>query len=105
MRQWSTWVLAVLAVVLLGGTVFAEIVGKVVEGDRPQAQLPVRLYDAKGKQVAQTTTDDKGDFTFKDLAPGLYAVCSYKTASRSECIKPVEVKAGAKTEVILTLFK
>jgi uncharacterized surface anchored protein len=41
---------------------------------RPVPNAVVRLFDASGKQIAQTTTNANGEYRFADLLPGTYAV-------------------------------
>lgn len=85
----------------------ASIAGVVMEGDRPQKGLKVDLLDAAGRPLLSTTTADKGQFVFKDLAPGEYRVSSVKTASntRGES-RPIPLAVGEdKTGIEIKLWR
>jgi protocatechuate 3,4-dioxygenase beta subunit len=43
-------------------------------GEELLAGVTVRLLDSSGKVVATTVTDEKGEYAFTDLAPGVYGV-------------------------------
>ena len=43
-------------------------------GETGVAGLTVILLDGAGTELARTTTDAQGLFSFKDLAPGAYAI-------------------------------
>ncbi|MCA9167489.1 MAG: carboxypeptidase regulatory-like domain-containing protein, partial [Planctomycetales bacterium] len=40
----------------------------------PLAGVTIRLLDDEGNQVAETTTDDQGDYEFVGLEPGVYTI-------------------------------
>ena len=44
------------------------------EGDAPQDGVTVTLLDENGDEVATTTTDEEGNFTFEGVEPGDYTV-------------------------------
>jgi protocatechuate 3,4-dioxygenase beta subunit len=44
------------------------------EGDAPQDGVTVTLLDENGEEVATTTTDEEGNFTFEGVEPGDYTV-------------------------------
>jgi hypothetical protein len=82
----------------------ASIEASVLEGDRPQNDLPVVLMDAKG-QVKDTLKTEKGKVIFKDLAPGDYKVSSLKTASNTKGETAVTLKEGEAKKVMIDLFR
>ncbi len=83
------------------------IEGKAIQGstpERPQPGLPVALFDAGGKLVASTTTNDAGEFKFEDVQPGPYLVfCNKEADQNANDRKPATVKAGETTTVTLEL--
>jgi hypothetical protein len=73
----------------------ARITGTVVEDERVQGGVIVRLYDPTGRTVLATTkTNAAGDFSFKDLEKGKYIVVATKSASRTRARAVVELDAG-----------
>lgn len=46
----------------------------------PLPGVVLRLLDAQGNQVAETTTDDHGDYLFDHLRPGVYSVVEVQPA-------------------------
>src|SRR5262249_30639471 len=73
---------------------------------RPQPGLKVELRGPDGKPVKTATTNEKGEFEFKDVAPGPYSVYSVKPAdagARGE--KGVRVEAGKPSEVTVFLLR
>jgi hypothetical protein len=83
------------------------IEGKVIQGstpERPQPNLTVALFDAGGKAISTTTTNDAGEFAFEDLPPGPYLVfCNKEADQNANDRKPATVKAGETTTVTLEL--
>ncbi len=82
------------------------IKGKVEQGSplRPQASKPVWLLDEKQTAVVKKTeTNDKGEFTFKDVPPGNYFVRSDKPTDYTTAKTAVTVEAGKTAEVGLEL--
>ena len=72
-----------------------SILGRAVQGGRPQPGLPVTLTDAAGKVVKVGKSDDLGKFEFKDLPPGSYTVVAVKKTDANASGKAtVEVKAS-----------
>jgi hypothetical protein len=61
----------------------ATITGKVTEGDRPQAGVPVTLSDDQGKLKGATKTDKTGNYKFEKVAPGAYLVVAARSASKT----------------------
>lgn len=58
-----------------------QIRGVVMEGDRPQPNLPVTLRTDVGKPVATRQTDLEGGFAFENVAAGAYVLSSVKGVS------------------------
>jgi hypothetical protein len=78
----------------------------VVQGvpPRPQPGMAVELRDAANKVILNSgDADEKGEYTFKDVAPGKYNVYSSRPRDFSKALKPVTVEAGATKEVTLEL--
>lgn len=76
------------------GAAAATIKGKVVTGPNDELGVTgakVLLKDAEGKKKAEATTNDKGEFEFKDLPPGDYKVSAsvtmYPKKGESKLIK------------------
>ncbi len=83
------------------------IEGTVLEGDRPQPEVPVTLTDAAGV-VRGTVAADKatGKFKFIDLPPGAYRVSSAKSSDSTSGTTPVQVEAGTTTkDVVIRLAR
>jgi hypothetical protein len=72
----------------------ASVRGRVVEGDRPQADVPVRLYDARAQQKGETRTNERGEFAFTKLDPGRYRLTAAKTVSATRGQRDVELTEG-----------
>jgi hypothetical protein len=71
-----------------------SIKGKVrIESGSAQAGVQVAARQGD-RDVAQTTTDRKGDFTLKNLAPGIYSLTFRKPGLSVGTIDNVEVRAG-----------
>jgi len=69
--------------------------GVVMEGDRPQAGIPVQLLNATNNTVvASATTNADGSFTLENVPPGSYRITARKSSSRTQAIKPVELASG-----------
>jgi serine-aspartate repeat-containing protein C/D/E len=60
----------------LSGRVFLDYNGNAAydAGDTLLTGVTIRLLDGSGNLVTTTTTDDNGDYSFIDLAPGVYSV-------------------------------
>ncbi|WP_164101248.1 SdrD B-like domain-containing protein [Candidatus Laterigemmans baculatus] len=58
------------------GRVHADVDGDCMldEDESPIAGVVMRLYDADGRELAQTTTDAEGKYVFAGLRPGRYTV-------------------------------
>ena len=63
----------------------------------------VSLIDASGAAIATTNTDDAGNFTFTDLAPGVYRVRGALYQFEETTSGPVEVRAAQQTRAPLDL--
>jgi hypothetical protein len=61
----------------------ATIAGTVVEGDRPQAGVPVVLFDDMGKIKGATATDKAGKYKLEKVLPGAYTVVATRSASKT----------------------
>jgi hypothetical protein len=81
------------------------IKGKVFENNRLQPKLKVSLLDAEKKEKDQTTTNDKGEFEFKDVAPGSYVVSCKKTSAQTSGKTEVAVEKGKTKEVKIELSR
>src|SRR5205807_1462223 len=60
-----------------------KIIGRVLQGDRPQAKVTVSLKDAKDPKAAvkaTAITDAKGQYVFENVDPGPYTVSAEKAA-------------------------
>ena len=70
-----------------------RIQGRVVLGGRGAAGVTVKLSGAASEE---TTTDDDGKFTFRDLAPGKYKLSAAGTVKNSQRSSPeVDVEVSA----------
>jgi hypothetical protein len=81
----------------------ASIEVTVMEGPRPQNDIPVELVNAQGKKTEQKTRDGKTQF--KDLAPGKYRVSATKAASTTSGSAEVEVKEGEEKTATIKLLR
>jgi hypothetical protein len=73
---------------------------------RPQSGLEVQLRDEKNAMILKTgKTNEKGEYTFEDVAPGKYVVYSSKPADFSKAQSPVTVEAGKTETVTLTIAR
>jgi hypothetical protein len=83
------------------------IEGKVVFGGRPQPGVAISLRDPDGKDKGGTTTDDKGAFVLKNVAPGNYTVAAAKKDSSTGASgsAPVTVEADKTAKVTVELSK
>jgi hypothetical protein len=79
------------------------IQGQLLEGNRPQPNLPVTLKDASGGVKGTATTDAQGKFQFDKLKPGKYTVSAVKDSSQRKGQADVEVQAGQSAEVSISL--
>lgn len=80
-----------------------NIRGKVVYDGLPQPDLPVFLYDAKGKVLNKTMTDKEGVFMFTDLKPDQYILYTLKKGSKRDGTANVQVKANETANVSISL--
>jgi hypothetical protein len=83
-----------------------DIKGVVEQGSPPRRQpgRTVWLLDEKQSAVLKTTeANAKGEFAFKDVAPGNYVVRSDKPTDYATARKAATVEVGKTTEVVLTL--
>ncbi len=106
----SYFVLAVgLGVMLMGGVFCAaraaetpkvatqDVTGTVNDAlGRPIPAAAVTLQDAQGKTEAKTNSDSQGHFTFKGIAPGVYAVVANKKDFKPATAIVTVTKSGAK---------
>jgi hypothetical protein len=76
------------------GPQLTTLKGVVVHGSNPQSNTAVMLLDAKGKQLASVISDARGEFEFKEVAPGEYQVKSKRSTPPLEGQTPVTVVAG-----------
>ncbi len=62
----------------INGTVHADANGDCVfdpeDGDTPLEGVELVLLDSSGNEIARTTTDENGDYSFGNLRPGTYSV-------------------------------
>lgn len=74
----------------------ATITGKVVEGSRAIAGVPVTLVEdkEKGGVKGATTTNAKGEFKFENVPPGGYMITAVRSASRTRGQTIVAVPEG-----------
>lgn len=90
------------AAVVVGG----NMAGLVMEGDRPQPNLPVTLRTQEGKVVATTRTTLEGAFAFKNVAPGTYVTYTEKADSQTKSESLVTIKSGQTlNNVVLNLVR
>ena len=82
-----------------------QIVGRVFEGELPQAGLEVVLADEKGKQQAKVKTGADGRYAFTDVKPGKYKVSTAKPTSSTtrRASEDVDLKPGQTATVNLTV--
>lgn len=70
------------------------IKGKVrVKGQGPTAGISITVRQNE-REVARATSDDKGEFLIKGLAPGIYGLTFRKTGLSLGTLDNIEVKAG-----------
>jgi hypothetical protein len=81
------------------------IILTVVEGDRPQADVEVRLTDATGKEMGSQKTDKDGVAKFRDLAPGKYNATGAKESSQTSGRQSIVVSAGGESPARLSLYR
>jgi hypothetical protein len=81
----------------------ASIEVTVMEGSRPQNDVPVELVNARGQKTEQKTKDGKAQF--KNLAPGKYRVSASKVASSTSGSAEVEVKEGEEKTATIKLLR
>ena len=63
---------------------------------RPIAGVKLTLQNAKGKAEGETISDSQGHFTFKGIAPGVYAVVANKKDFKPATAIVTVTKSGAK---------
>jgi hypothetical protein len=77
--------------------VSSSIKGTVVRsGAGPQKDLEVQLKDDKGKVKDTVKTDNKGEFEFKNVAPGAYTIVTERRSNLTG-MKSITVVAGKET--------
>jgi hypothetical protein len=81
------------------------IKGIVTEGGRPQPRLKVVLQDSTGKAKDEVKTNDKGEFEFKDVAPGNYQVSANDPDSQTKGDASAAVEKGKTKTVNLELMR
>jgi hypothetical protein len=89
-----------------GKATTGKIKGVVVQGSeaRPQPNRTVKLLDEKYTAILKSTeANAKGEFEFKDIAPGTYYVYSDKPSDMTKGRKSVTVEAGNTSEVTVAL--
>jgi len=70
----------------------------------PQSGLGVQLRDAANKNILKPgATNDKGEFTFTEVAPGQYIVYSERPSDRTKAQMSVTVEAGKTADAPLEL--
>lgn len=89
----------VTLILLAGVGVFAQsgagsIKGKVRLESREAAPGVIVIVRQGDREVTSATTDRKGDFLIKNLAPGLYGLTFRKTGLSVGTLEKIEVKAG-----------
>jgi hypothetical protein len=83
-----------------------SIKGTVTYGERLQPNAKVVLSDAKKEVKDQTTTNDKGEFVFKDVPAGAYNIAASKTDDpQTKGETPVAVEKGKTKEVKLEIMR
>ncbi|HEX5270387.1 MAG TPA: carboxypeptidase-like regulatory domain-containing protein, partial [Gemmataceae bacterium] len=87
------------------GATTGSIKGRVLEGGRAQPDMLVILKDVGGNIKADATTNDAGEYEFKDLPPGPYVVSSAKSKSATKGDKTVQVKAGKEAPGDINLLR
>ncbi len=107
---------AVLAVVLGSAAsaaahqlyVFANAEGRTIHGEAyfrgrvPAQDLPVRIYDPAGRELGQTQTDEKGEFTFEAREQCDHRfVVETGDGHRAEYVVPASELAGAEPRAAL----
>lgn len=80
-----------------------SIKGKVLFGELSQQNLPVYLYDEKGKPLDETKTKPDGTFLFANLKPGNYILYSLNKGAKRDGSAKVPVKANQTAEVTIKL--
>jgi hypothetical protein len=80
-----------------------KIIGKVLEGPRPQAGLEVILKDDKGTELVKARTGPDGTFSIEKVPPGKYVLACEKPASQRKGSASVTVAPGTVASVQLEL--
>lgn len=80
-----------------------QVAGKVTEGGRAQAGLPVELRAADKSVVAKATSTAKGSFSFTGVKPGDYLIWCTKSQSQRTGSAKVKVQQGKTAEASLEL--
>ena len=79
------------------GAATQDVTGTVNDAlGRPIPAAAVTLQDEQGKTEAKTTSDSQGHFTFKGIAPGVYAVVANKKDFKPATEIVTVTKSGAK---------
>jgi hypothetical protein len=79
----------------------------VLQGDRAQPGKPVSLLGPgkDAKEPVTKDTDENGQVTFEDVAPGTYKVSAFKKDDQTSGEKTITVEAGKTVKVEITLLK
>jgi hypothetical protein len=81
------------------------IIGRVLQGSRPQPGLPVELRDDTGKIVKATQSDENGQFKFENVLPGVYVVWSYKKVDAARGSDTVAVEVGKTSHAAINVLR
>lgn len=104
MSKLKTIGLSLALILLLAAHAFAQdstgsIKGKVrLENREAAAGVTVVVREGE-REVASATTDRKGEFLIKNLAPGLYGMTFRKSGLSTGTLEKIEVRAGRTREL------
>ncbi|HEY1722989.1 MAG TPA: TonB-dependent receptor [Magnetospirillaceae bacterium] len=102
-RYWGFLILAVFLTLGRGAAAGVPIKGTVHDAlGRPISDAKVVLQTGDGKQVATTTSDKTGHFSFPDVGAGVYAVVGSKTDFEpATAIVSADATSPVPTELVL----